>query len=105
MKNLRKNLILFLFVGLLVTGIPVIAFCASYCASGDFDVFSALDESCPFTYDSFERFTIVLSALFILPLAGLFIASDRQSLPAGVCRPLFKPPRFFLWLLRLIHLI
>jgi hypothetical protein len=86
---------MFLFVGLLVTGIPAIALCASYCASGDFDIYSALDESCPFSNDSFVRVTAVLSALFVLPLAGLFIVSDRQFLPAGACRPLFKPPRLF----------
>jgi hypothetical protein len=94
MKPPRKNHITFLFIGLIVTGIPAIAFCTSYCATGDLDIYSALDESCPFSYDSFVRFTIVLSALFVLPFAGLFIASDKPFIPAGVCWLMFKPPRF-----------
>jgi hypothetical protein len=35
-----------------------------------------------------------LSALFVLPLAGLLLVNDRKFIPPGVYLPLFKPPRF-----------
>ncbi len=93
MNLTKKNLILFIIIGILVSGIPVIPWCASYCVSSDLD--SPVDGSCPFSYHSFVQIAIVLSALFVLPLAGLFLVRARQFIPPGVYLPLFKPPRFF----------
>jgi len=90
----RKNLILPIIVGLLVLGIPVITMCSSYCVSSDPDLDSPIHRSCSFAFHSFVQIAIVLSALFVLPLAGLFLVRDRQFIPAGVYWPLFKPPRF-----------
>ena len=90
----RKNLILPIIIGILVPGIPVIAMCSSYCVSSDSDLDSPMDTSCPFVSHSFVQIAIVLSALFVLPLAGLFPVRDRQFIPAGFYVPLFKPPRF-----------
>jgi hypothetical protein len=90
----RKNLTLFIIIGILVSGIPVITLCSSYCVSSDLDLDSPVDGSCPFSYHSFVQIAIVLSAFFVLPLAGLFLVRDRQFIPPGVYLPLFKPPRF-----------
>jgi len=90
----RKNLILPIIIGLLVPGIPVITMCASYCVSTDPDLDSPMHGSCPFAFHLFVQIAIVLSALFVLPLAGLIFVRDRQFIPAGVYWPLFKPPRF-----------
>jgi hypothetical protein len=95
MNLTRKNIILFIIIGILVSGIPVITLCSSYCVSSDLDLDSPMDGSCPFSYHSFVQIAIVLSALFVLPLAGLFLVRDRQFIPSGVYLPLFKPPRFF----------
>jgi hypothetical protein len=94
MNLTRKNLILFIIIGILVSGIPVIILCSSYCVSSDLDLYTPVDGRCPFSYDSFVKIAIGLSALFVLPLAGLFLVRDRQFIPSGVYWPLFKPPRF-----------
>ena len=94
MNITKKHLILFIIIGILVSGIPVITLCSSYCVSSDLDLDSPRDGSCPFLYHSLVQIAIVLSALFVLPLAGLFLVRDRQFIPSGVYLPLFKPPRF-----------
>ena len=94
MNITKKHLILFIVIGILVSGIPVITLCSSYCVSSDLDLDSPRDGSCPFLYPSLVQIAIVLSALFVLPLAGLFLVRDRQFMPSGVYLPLFKPPRF-----------
>ena len=94
MKITKKHLILFIIIGILVSGIPVITMCSSYCASSDPGLDSAMDGSCPFSFHSFVQVAIVLSALFVLPLAGFFIFRDRQFVKPGVYWPLFRPPRF-----------
>ena len=78
-------------VGIFLTGIPVITFCSFYCSSGDVD--STLGGSCTFSFHSFVQSAIGLSALFVLPVAGLFIAGERPFIPTGIYLPLFKPPR------------
>ena len=94
MNITKKHLILFVIIGILVSGIPVITLCSSYCVSSDSNLDSPMDGSCPFSFHSFVQIVIVLSALFVLPLVGLFLVSDRQFIPPGVYLPLFKPPRF-----------
>ncbi len=94
MNLTKKNLILLVIIGILVSGIPVITMCPSYCVSSDPDLDSPMDGSCPFSFHSSVQMAIVLSALFVLPLAGFFLVRDRQFIPPGVYLPLFKPPRF-----------
>ena len=90
----KKNLTLLIIIGILVSGIPAVTLCSSYCVSNALDLDSPMDGSCPFSDHSFVQIVIVLSALFVLPLAGLFLVRDRQFIPPGVYLPLFKPPRF-----------
>jgi hypothetical protein len=90
----RRNLFLPIIIGIIVSGIPVINLCSSYCVSSDLELDSAMDGSCPFASHSFVQIAFVLSALFVLTLAGLFIVRDRQFIPLGVYGPLFRPPRF-----------
>ena len=90
----KKNLILLVIIGILVSGIPAVTLCSSYCVSNALDLDSPMDGSCPFSDHSFVQIVIVMSALFVLPLAGLFLVRDRQFIPPGVYLPLFKPPRF-----------
>ena len=70
MNLTRKNSILFIIIGILVSGIPVITWCSFYCISSDLD--SPLDASCPLSNHSFVQIVIVWSALIVLPFAGLF---------------------------------
>jgi hypothetical protein len=90
----KKHLILFVIIGILVSGVPSIALCSSYCVSNNPDLDSPMDGSCPFSFHSFVQVIIVLSALFVLPLAGLFLVRERQFIPPGSYWPLFRPPRF-----------
>ena len=94
MNITKKNLILFVIIGILVSGIPVITLCSSSCVSNDLDLDSSVDGSCPFSFHSFVQIIIVLSALFILPLAGFFLVRNRQFIPSGAYWSLFRPPRF-----------
>ena len=90
----KKNLIPLIIIGVLVSGIPVITLCSSYCVSSNPDLDSSMDGSCPFLFHSFVQIVIVMSALFILPFAGRFVARERQFIPPGVYWPLFRPPRY-----------
>jgi hypothetical protein len=94
MNLTKKNLVLLVIFGILVSGIPVITLCSSYCVSSDLDLDSHMDGSCPYSFHSFVQFAMVWPALFVLPLAGLFHARGRQFIPPGVYFPPFKPPRF-----------
>ena len=90
----RKNLILPIIIGILVSGIPVTTLYSYYCGTSAADIYSALDGNCPFSFDSFASIAMVLSALFVLPLAGLSLVSQQQITPPGAYWPLLKPPRF-----------
>ena len=94
MNITKKHLILIVIIGVLTSGIPAITLCSSYCVSSDLELDSPIDGNCPFLFHSFIQMANVLSALFVLPLAGLFLVRDRQLIPPGVYLPLFKPPRF-----------
>jgi hypothetical protein len=94
MNITRKNIILLVIAGILLSGIPVITTCSIYCVSRDSVLDSPMDESCPFLYYLFFPIAIVLSVVFVLALASLFLVRERQILPPGVYLPLFKPPRF-----------
>jgi hypothetical protein len=94
MNITKKHLVLFVIIGILMSGIPGITLCSSYCVSNNPDLDSPMGESCPFTFHSFVQVIIVLSALFVLPLAGFFLARDRQFIPPEAYWPLFRPPRF-----------
>jgi hypothetical protein len=95
MNPIRKNLILLIILGILVSGLPVITLCSSYCVSSDLGFDSSVDGSCPFAYHSFVQVAMVLSALFVLPLAGFFLVRDRQFIPPGVYWSPFRPPQIF----------
>lgn len=90
----RKNLILPIIVGILVSGIPVITLYSSYCGASEADSNSAVDGNCPFSLDSFAPIAMLLSALFVLPLAGFSLVIQQQFIPPGAYWPLLKPPRF-----------
>jgi len=94
MNITKKHIVLSVIVGILVSGIPGITLCSSYCVSSNLDLDSPMDGSCPFSFHSYVQVIIVLSALFVLPFAGAFLGRDRQFITSGVYLPLFKPPRF-----------
>jgi hypothetical protein len=94
MNPIRKNLILLTIIGILVSGIPVIALCSFSCISGGLDRDSHMDASCPLSNHSLVLIAVMLSALLVLPFAGPFLAWVRQFIPPGIYLPLFKPPRF-----------
>jgi hypothetical protein len=94
MNLTKKNFSVIVIFSILVSGIPALTLCSSYCVASNIDLNSSMDGSCPFSFHSFFQITSLLTALAALPLAGLFRADNRQLLPAGVHLLLFKPPRF-----------
>ena len=89
MNFTRKNIIPFIIIGILVSGIPIITLCSFYCISGDLD--SSMDANCPLSNHSFVQIAIML----FLPFAGLCLVRNRQLIPPGIYLCLFKPPRSF----------
>jgi len=81
-------------MGVLAFVFPVIAVCASLCPSDNSGVIFFQHANCGITTHSFVSMGGGLSALFILPLMGLFLANNVFSIPAGYRFPMFKPPRF-----------
>ena len=94
MNRTKKNLILFVIIVILVSGIPAITMCTSNCASSDLDFDSPVNGNCSFSLHSFVQIVVVISAFLALVFAGRFLLRDRQLIPAGVYWPLFRPPRF-----------
>jgi len=90
----RINLILLGIIGILVFCLPVIAWCSSYGVSNDPSLDSPVDGSRPFSCPSWVQIVIGWSALFILPLPGLFLSGDRHFIRPGFFWPPFNPPRF-----------
>jgi len=43
----EKNLILFVIIVILMSGMPAITLCSSYCVSSDLELDSPMDGSCP----------------------------------------------------------
>jgi hypothetical protein len=89
MNLTRKKLTLYIIIGILVSGIPAITLCSFYCISGDLDLDSPMNAN-----HSFFQIAIMLSALIVLPFAGLCLVRDGQFIPPGIYLSLFKPPRF-----------
>ena len=94
MNIAKRNLIVPIIIGILLSGIPAITLCSSYCVASDFDPDSAMDGSCPFSLHPFIQIAILLSTLYVLTCAGFLLATDRLSISPGVYWPLFRPPRF-----------
>ncbi len=94
MRSIHKNLAIFIALGIMAYGFPVMAICSSNCAAGNPDPDSTMDGNCPFLYHPYFQMVILLSALSALPFAGHFFGSGRLFLPPGVYLPLFRPPRF-----------
>jgi hypothetical protein len=89
----RKNLILLIIIGILVSGIPVITLYSSYCSTAAADIDSAMNGNCPFSVDSFVTIAMVSFATFVLPRAGLSLVGQQQFIARGAYWPLLKPPR------------
>lgn len=94
MKSINKNLALFIALGIMAYGIPVMAMCSSNCAVGNPDVDHTKDGNCSFLYHPYFQVGVLLPVLFVSLVAGLFFVRDRLFLPPGVYLPLFRPPRF-----------
>ena len=94
MNITKKHLILLVIIGILVSGIPVITLCSSYCVSMSPDLDSPMNGSCPNSLHPFFQIAMVLSALLILPFVGLFLIRDRQFIKPETFWPLFRPPRY-----------
>lgn len=93
MKLTRKNLVLFMIIGIMAYGIPIIAMCSSHCAAGSPDFDSPKDASCSISSHFFVQYHIELSALFILPLVSLFVVIKKLCIPSGFYLSLFRPPK------------
>jgi hypothetical protein len=94
MNITKKHITLLVIIGILISGIPAITLCSSYCVSSNLEMGSSMDGSCPLSFHSFAQIVFVLSVFEILPLAGLFSVRERQFIPSGVYWPLLKPPRY-----------
>ena len=93
MKFTRKNLILFIIIGIVAYNIPVIALCSSHCATVNPDINSFKDASCSISSHSFVQFGIEFSILIILPLISLLAVIKKLCIPTGFFFPPFRPPK------------
>ena len=83
-----------IFMGVLAFTFPVIAVCSSLCPTDNPGVILFQHANCGITSHSFVSMGVGLSALFTLPIVGIFIANKIFSIPAGYLFPIYKPPRF-----------
>ena len=89
----RKHVIMFLLIGLLVSGIPAITTCSSSCVSSGQDLDVSTGGSCPFTLQIFAQSVFMLFPLFVLPLAGFLLTGEQIFIASDFYRLLFRPPR------------
>ena len=95
--NLRqKNFALFLMMGIIVTGLPVVAACSLHCAAGGPDVSMPPSFYCTLLSHSFVQSEVFILVFYIALLMDFYLIGKSLILPAGFAAILFKPPRFFL---------
>lgn len=68
--------------------------CFSMCPANQPGPDFSQEANCALSSHSFVKIGIGLSALFTLPLLGLFLYMKRLSIPPGFVLSLFRPPRF-----------
>ena len=93
MKFNRKNLILFIIIGIVAYNIPVVSLCSSHCVTVNPDIDSSKDASCSISSHSFVQFSIGFSILIILPLVSLLVLIKKLYIPTGFFLPPFRPPK------------
>ena len=93
MKFTRKNIILFIIMGIVAYSFPVISLCSSHCLTVNPDINSSKDVSCSISSHSFVQFGVDLSILIILPLVSLFVVIKKICIPTGFFFPPFRPPK------------
>jgi hypothetical protein len=93
MGNFRKKSFPTLFGTMLGFGVLAAAIFFPVCLEGhhNTDVFKS--KKCTFSIHSFERPDIELSALFIMPLVGIFLTPIILDVPQGYYTPPYRPPR------------
>ena len=90
----RKKCFVFFLMGIMAFSVLFVPVCSTLCSAGSNVADVSHGASCTFLSHSFTQFGIGLSAIFILPLMGLFLLISSYYIPAGFLLPLFKPPRF-----------
>jgi hypothetical protein len=93
MKSTRKNLILFIIVGIVAYGIPVMAMCSSHCVEGNPDLDSPKDSGCSISSHFFDSIALNLFILLILSIFTFFAVIDNLRIPAGFFHSLYRPPK------------
>jgi hypothetical protein len=94
MNLAQKNIILFVILTILASGIPALTLCSTHCVTSHPGLDFHKEVKCPFSQHSFFQSGTALSIFYIIPLVGFFLVMNRRFIPAGFFPIPFRPPRF-----------
>ena len=94
MQFRRIKFLQFALMGLIVLSALDGAHCYQLCAADSGVVNSSQIAICSVVSHNFVHSEIVFSALFILPVSGVFIILILKNIPAGFIKPPLRPPRY-----------
>ncbi len=81
------------FGAMLGFGVMAAAIFLPVCLDVHHDTDFFKNENCTYSIHSFERPGIELSALFIMPLVGIFISLILPAVSQGFFEPPYRPPQ------------
>jgi hypothetical protein len=93
MKFTQKNLIIFIILGMVASGIPAITLCSSHCVVSNASLDIPPDGPCSFSAHAFVQMGIEESSFAVTPLLGFFQITSAVFIPPGHFLSIFKPPR------------
>ena len=94
MNLAQKNIILFVILGILVSGIPALTLCSTHCVTSNPSPDFHKELKCSLSNHSFFQHSIALAIFYTIPLVGFFLVMNRLFIPAGFFPTPFRPPRF-----------
>ncbi len=94
MQLRRLKYLQFALMGLIFLSALNGAHCYQLCAVDSGAVDSSQIAICSFVSHNFVHSEIVFSALFVLPVLGVFIILILKNIPAGFIKPPLRPPRY-----------
>ncbi len=94
MNLAQKNIILFVILVILASGIPALTLCSTHCVTSNPGPDFHKEVKCSLSNHSFFQYGIEQSIFYITLLLGFFLVTSKLFIPAGYLSTLFKPPRF-----------
>jgi hypothetical protein len=94
MNLAQKNIILFVILAILASGIPALTLCSTHCVTNNPSPDFHKEVKCSLSNHSFFQYGIELSIFYLTPLLDFFLVTSILSLPTGYLSTLFRPPRF-----------